>query len=224
MPEDVSVRFVIPYAGESKTRLAETIDSAFDTGCDGVIVVGDGVSLGHMAIGTQADCFFVTKRGVAKALHFGYQIAISQGATHVARLDTGDTVSPDRLECELPERKGQFCLADVDGRIVGDSPDWEHDIWTDNQFCASTTIVPAQTWLDAGGYHCDVTYCSDWLFHARVMQVAGWERLDRALVEAHEYADGLTKGADPAARHRDRARVVRLVRELRARGPACQAP
>lgn len=213
--------FVIPYAGESVTRLAETVQSASaalraaQDVSGGVMVVGDGEPVPEV----DAMRFTCSKRGVAGVLNFGAQIAIEYGATHIARLDTGDTVHEFRLMQPLPDNKGQFCGAYVPQRRqhIGNSGKWAQRIWSDNQFCASSTIVPAAVWIAVQGYDETLTYCSDWDFHVRVHAAVGWVKVPQLLCVANEYADGLTARADKGERRRCQARVANRAREMRRR-------
>ncbi len=199
MSRDVSIWFVIPYGGEAEWRLEASKESAAAAGAPWVVYQD------------------TERKGSAYAMNRGIEVAVAQGATHIARLDCGDTVSARRLECELPRDKGQFCLTHVPERyeVIGQGDEWDGRIWFDNQFCASSTIVPVDVWRGVGGYDESLYYCSDWDYHVRVHHAYGWVQWPHNLAVAHEYPDGLTQGADPNERHRCRGLVARRANWLR---------
>lgn len=193
MPATVPVKvwICIPYAGEPQERLWATVEAANACNPAGVHVERD------------------RHRSLPKTLNSAVRSVIGAGATHVMWLSTGDTVRSARLNLPPPANKGEFCLALLNGeRLYPDPETYDHrKTYRDNQFCLSGAIVPVHVWQSIGGMDENLTYCSDWDLAMRVEHHCGWHMIPISYVSAWEYEGGLTKGAEPRDRNRDRARV-----------------
>lgn len=215
----MTVAVVIPCFNEDPTRLAGTVWSAL-TFADLVVIVDDGsatpVKFDDSITYPRAVVERIERNvGPAAAMNRGVERAIAEGASHIARIDVGDTFRP-----EPKLRQIEVSAAAVFSRhhnlVTGEDftpPDnWRTRIFTDGAFCICTMVVHVDVWREVGGFDPSLRYGDDWDFAARLQHAIGWTYFDEVTCEAGAFPGGHTQTAalDPVKRARRDADTARI--------------
>lgn len=213
---------VVPTFNESADRLIASLTSIVQTMAllpqpFQVVVVDDGSAV-PVEIPDDVDervgiLRLTANVGPAAALNAGCAELIAQGATVIARLDVGDVWFPESKALQLADALDTGCAAsfspsfdEATGRARPVSARWATQLYRDNQFQASTTIVRVDV-AEAIKFDESLRYCDDWDFAMRVQHAYGWRHFDAVTGTATAFPDGHTATAEPAARKECRRRV-----------------
>jgi glycosyltransferase involved in cell wall biosynthesis len=143
--------------------------------------------------------------GLTAALQLG--VEASEG-TYIARLDAGDTMTPERLRVQVAElardRRLVMCggnvrFVDLEGRVLGQSRVLRHD-WSlralllagRNPFFHSTWMVRRDDLVAIGGYRHFFRYCQDYDAALRLSRCGTLRNVDRVLGDLLVSRDGIS--------------------------------
>lgn len=159
-------------------------------------------------------------RGPAAALNAGYEEA---SGVLVARCDVGDVWFPDAKAVQLADaaslaRRGSVAffgraIDEVAKQIRPLDPKWARRIYRDNQFQASTTVVPRAVWK-AEPFDDSLRYADDWDWMMRVQHRFGWQLFDEVVGTATAWPKSRSD-ASIARELADRAKVAERADRLR---------
>lgn len=217
---------VIPCYRENTDRIMASVDSALSVRNVSRVLVVDDASPDPVVLPHREHVSVIrrdTNGGPSPAMNTGIRTLAPDAV--ICRLDVGDVYRADAKARQIDEvisgRHRAVCSWHYDPvrhftRTL--APEWERDIYTDNQFGSVTLVMERSVWEEVGGYSDTMRWTDDWRFAVLVQTYIGWHEFPEVTGDHGMWPGGHSDvSGDPerkAARERDMTITVELARAL----------